>query len=398
MVYLIFLFISLITNAQDRPEDFLEVAKFAESISKGIYPTAPNQHCAEESAPRDEMICHCELGSELSHQYHTFLLSYPNSSSLPEILKSQLPGQILEGHTRGAVNVLISLPNDNKFFGLWGMMFGNDGDDLGYTHGASVSISRTNKSGLTTSFIGSSDLYTQAILKYPGNFFDSQGVYHKAQKFTNENLLRLVVDSKSKGNLLYWKAGLGWHRLDSRNTHSLLLASGQQFRWHNMLQDVVGPRSISDPIYIQDKKGIRDSFQVETFLGLQKNFIFGSSCRINSYAQTGGRLAPLGATSFDVGAGTYFFYQKPSSPWALKLGSSATLMSFKNGQNTSLSYEMGLESKRVQFSIVYTQTYGKLNNYQSYNLPHIDKSTGAQEIEPIMNIRLGFIIGSINPN
>jgi hypothetical protein len=355
-----------------------------------------NPTCSDASSvvENSELTCVAE-GPELDIKDFTFLhFRFASWADTPSEIKA-LPGATLDGNTKGSVQVVIGLPNDNKMFGLWGLAFKTDGDDEGYTHGTTVDISKTLKNNITLKLNGQTHLYTQYD---SANWFhrfddpDQDGKPSTPYKFTNEAIIKIVADNVQKQNVLFWKAGVGWTKLDNQHWKSILTASGQQFRWHNLIQSTMGEDMATDPVYMVNEDKFKQSLNLEAFVGLQKNLVFGqSSCRLKLTAEMGGQVNSVGSSFFKTEAGTYFFYQKSNSNFNFMMGASAEAVAFKGGTQLNLKPGLGVQKGRFQFGLIYNQTYGKLNNYASYNTPNEDG-----KIESIMTMNIGFLIGRFN--
>ncbi len=397
---------SLLVFSQSE-SSLIDSVKFARQILENPMASDPNSGaCFDGSlkvgSPSEVLSCSSKSQPSALSDFSTFKLKFQSLSELPPVFKNNLPGSILDGNTHGGVSVVVSLPNDNKLFGLWGILFGDDGDDFGYTHGSKIEVSRTSSTGVTTTLLGSSDLYTKRIYWSPDNHVDAQGVSHVSQAFTNDNLVKVVMDNKASGKLLYWKLGAGWQRLDSKNFKSPLLASGQQLRWHKTLQDTIGPDSAMTPINKSSEDNVRDSYQLEALLGIQNNFVFGSSCRIKTYAEVSGNLAPIGSTYLKAEAGTYFFYQKPKSRTAFFAGGSGSATKSLTATTYAVEPQIGVQRGRATLSLIYSQSFNELDNYAGLNdkrqpRDRHGQAIGTPYIDPTMTIKLGFIIGRMRP-
>jgi hypothetical protein len=372
----------------------LEAVEISNVVLENKDDLAPVVDCSSSSESFQEKIClNCLSSNEpIKENDYSFLQFHFDSwDKVPPDLKA-LPGATLDGHTKGAVQIVLGLPNDNKLFGLWGMMFDTDGDDFGYTHGSSLDMAKTFKNGKTIKINGQSHLYTQYDRE---NWFrqfddpDNDGKRSTPFKFTNEAILKITADNIQQQKLLYWKTGVGWTKLDNKNWRSILTGSGQQFRWHNLLQKTLGPEMASDPIYMVNENKIKQSLNLEAFLGLQKNFVFaGNSCRLKLTTEVGGQLNSIGSSYFKSEMGAFLFYQKPGKSFSLMAGGTADKTLFKNGSQFNVKPSIGFQTGRYQMSFVYHQTFGKLNNYTSYNTTDFQGN-----IEPIMSINIGFLIG-----
>lgn len=323
--------------------------------------------------------CECDHPNELDKEdYKNFQINDVKLEDLPEGMKSFLPGRAFEmGH--GGVKVVVSLPNDNKALGLWGVIFGDDGDDFGSTHGTGINFTKTNKRGITYTLDAQTNLYTK---RNSGAWFKKNGDKMYSQYFTNENLINFTIDNIYKDKVLYWKAGVGWIQLDSENSDGIIQASKQQSVWHKFLD-------IYNFEYEKDGTGVKNGANLDFFMGIQKNLMLGSSCRVRFYGESGAHISTLNDDYFKIEAGSTLYYQKEGKGFNGTLGLSTNAKAHSEGIQTQSDISLGLNGKRSGVEFIYHVKSGDLRNHVKYNL--VNQGTG--KIDPTFSMKFKYIFG-----
>jgi len=389
-------FLGLTANAQTQSEldqNFVkhDISKIIESVDWSD-PFA-QQNCDEENKveKKTEIVC-LECNDDVLNlsDYTIFKSYYASITDVPYEIKQAIPGETCET-IKGTISLVVAIPNDNKLFGLWGLFFGEDGDDFGESHGSSLELKKTFENDLTFTLDGSTNVYTKAT----GNFRIKEAALKNKtiinrdkiaeQYFTNEQLVKLSVDNIATGKTQYFKVGIGWINLNSKDWNNAYLASGQQHRWHDILKSY-------NFDYLPNGKENRDSLNVEFFLGLQKNLInSNSSCRLKMYSEFGGAINNVKASYLSGEAGGTFYFQKENSKLAVMAGASGKSILHKNGVQSSASINAGVQYDRAAFEVGFDQKFGKLQNHVDYNLRN--RKNGG--IDSTITFRMRFILGSI---
>ncbi|MCB9091050.1 MAG: hypothetical protein H6621_11595 [Halobacteriovoraceae bacterium] len=372
-----------------------DLKKFLESNfldDQKIDPNTKMINCAStEPRNESEIIC-LDAGVDIDPEnYSIFQMHYGDAQDLPSAIKYALPGDLFDYSPQG-FSLVIAVPNDDKLMGLWGVMFDKDGDDYGETSGLSIQLKKTFKNDMTFTLEGSTQLYTlktgvhnHISRKKKNGKYDIDNVYE--QLFTNENIIKLVVDNIQQGNALYYKVGLGWINLDSKHWKSPFLASGQQKRWHNLIDSY-------NFDYKYDTKKVQNGLNVEAFIGLQKNLVNPSStCRLRVYGEMGGVLNDVDASSFKTEIGSTFYIEAIPQTLSYKMGLSGEALVHETGVQSKLMGTVGIQHKNKVLELEYNQKFGKLQNHVNYN--RVNRVTG--NIDPIMTVRMRFYFGQWKP-
>jgi hypothetical protein len=281
-------------------------------------------------------------------------LSFASEAELREALKKMVPGGILDRPLDGW-EVNFAMPNDNGGLGALDGIFGNPGDDQQYTHGYRLSAAKGIGNGYHLTIEKSSDLYTQRVPGRRGRF-DSQGVYHVDQYFLEENMLKLIVDNKDKGQATYFKAGGGWQNLNNEKAGGFLTsAAGQQRDWHNALIDV-DPKLA--PKYHNIGRGMdKDGIYVEGAVGVQGEKVLSDTVRVKGSAEVGAGASTISSDIAHVrGEVTGSVdYQPRGWDYATRVGVSSEVTKY-NGSPAQLKntafWEIGSEKGAV--GVAYT--------------------------------------------
>lgn len=352
-----------------------------------------NDECFEQIFHEAELdsTLNCSNAEEIeADQYSFFKIQFNANEPIPDFIHKIIPGLILQSAIKGGFTLELGMPNDNKLLGLWGLTFNEDGDDYGFTHGSSLSFKKTNQDGLRTTIEGATNLYTK---KAGLSRIGEDEKRHTNQYFTNENIIKLLVDNIPKNKTMYFKAGVGWINLDSKNFKNKLMASGQQISWHKFITNL-NPEFAMIPHNIASDLSPKHGLSLEAFIGIQKNLISPkSSCRLQIYGQSGGEYNSLGGSYFSGQAGAVFYFQKPKSKWAMKLGGSLSSQIHQYGSSYEGNIHAGVAKGRTTVSFSYYQQYGDLINYVQYNQPNKDG-----KIEPTMTVTIGYVFGSWKNN
>jgi hypothetical protein len=282
---------------------------------------------------------------------------------LPDEVRAYVPGEVFEKSKDDKIDLIISLPNDNAGLGLWWVVTGHEtGDDFGDTHGVLMQVGQ-NVNDLYMQGNYETNLYTHRASPWGKD----KGQWHADQLFTEENIIRFVVDNQNKGNVTFWQAGIGIIELNSRDVGNWLFASGQQKGYHKL----AGTWSMTD---LADGQGIRSGAFVEGSVGaVIANHIFsGGKLRLKATGQLTGVLGSLDDTSSVTAAVTTEGFYQPSSrslAYTLNFGVETMEHQTANSPSTTLSGGAGLAGQSMGIKLVVRQTVaGVRQNYVNYNL------------------------------
>lgn len=273
------------------------------------------------------------------------------------------------------ISVYVSLTNDFNFLRVVGLK--NKADDFGETHGTNAAVSGYLPNGLQLTFDASTKLYTKPIEGTVKKI--NSGEFSVDQYFTNENMIRFVLDNIKANKAYYWKAEMGWQQLSSVLTTDLSSASRQQEVFHDIVNQI-NPGSTKKPIYVANGKGIRDGYFVGLYLGLaSKQLQMFKVCQSHIYADLGGRASELNHASFvetNEGAVLACSVGKKRMYYRLDIGNRSRAHSSGYQYTPYLDFSVG---KKWQYGVRIEQSAGDLINYMDYNLPNVNDGS----IDPI---------------
>lgn len=297
---------------------------------------------------------------------HVIRLDYASLDVVPPQIR-QYTGVTSAATNTKAVSVYLSLTNDYNFLRVVGLK--NKADDFGDTHATSAAIAGYLPNGMQLKLDMSTHLYTQPIA---GTYtVDAKGESNVDQWFTNDNLVRLVLDSAKNKSAYYWRAEVGWEQLDSSHTSNLLDASKQQLEFHTIVNRLA-PGTTKHPTYIENGKGSRDGYFIGVYAGLasQKHQIM-KICSSNLYADLGTRQSELKNASYyetNQGAVLSCVTGKKNTVYQFDLGNRVR----KHAEGYQYTPYLDFSAGRVwKFGVRVEQSYGDLMNYVDYNLPNV---------------------------
>ncbi len=387
---LILILFSFSAYAQIDPVQLVDFKGALDSINDQTLSVSCEKSKTLETEVAQKIVkCDSESPVVKKDDFTTFQVNNLEFKDLPEEIQKHIPGKV---HETAKLSLAISLPNDNKLMGLWGVLFSGDGDDFGATHGTALNIRSTRNNGVTYTLNAETNLFTRELKK---KFLVDEELISRSSKpsgsrvifeqnFTNESLINLVVDNIQKDKVLFYKVGFGWIQLDSKNSNGLLRATGQQQDWHKFL-DIYGFENT------WDNRPVVSGFNVDAFLGIQKNLSLGSSCRVRAFAESGAHLSQLKDDYFKVEAGSVLYIQKPGSNFGLRTTASVDVKGHQEGVQKQT--KLGVEATFNRFSteFIFNKKYGDLRNHTNYNLPNEDGV-----IESTFSLKFKYIFGLSN--
>ncbi|KYG67961.1 hypothetical protein AZI87_01415 [Bdellovibrio bacteriovorus] len=295
-------------------------------------------------------------------------IDFDDFREVPDLFKSYLPGENFDRPRK--VSIYLALTNDYNVLSPVGVEA--ETDDNGYTHGSKIVIGGFLPQGHYMSFEYSSDLYTQPIdgtaYKLP------DGGRYVSQHFTNENVLKIVLDNidKNRGKTFYWKAEAGWQQLKSDSPGGYLEGATQQAKFHALINKAQNGK-MKTPINVDNGKDTRNGAILGLYVGIAKEYLMAKNmCRVRAFAESGGRGSTINEASYvaaNVG-GILWCQSSPSSlTYRAELGHESKLYNTGYEGTGYADISTGKNNWRIGFRIM--QKHGKLLNYVDYNLKNI---------------------------
>ena len=234
-------------------------------------------------------------------------ITYDRAQDIPPELKEIIPGDVFERSQDGRWDLIISMPNDNAGFGLWQLITGTDsGNDFGNTHGTKIQIG-TDTNGYYQQGAFETNLYTQQASSFNKN---KQGRTKAYQFFTEENILRYLVDNRNKGHVVFYEAGGGVTELNRDDVRGWLFATGQQKTFHKYTADY-------DFINIPRNGKNQTGIFAESGIGHFSQALFqNGSCRISGEIKVNAIKSTIHNADSLTGSGkTNIYFQSGENSW-----------------------------------------------------------------------------------
>lgn len=273
-----------------------------------------------------------------------------------------IAGKAFQKSDDGEVDVKFALINDNTY-GLFELMSGDKlGDDFGNTHGVLIEVARTDSSGVNYKLVYFTAIYSERdSAKY---YTDEWGSTYD-QKFTEENILKIIMNNKAQENDRYYELGVGVIELNRQEVRSWLTASGQQLGLH----DAIGS---FHPNNIPSSKENEIGGFIEAAVGKQAEFISPNQrVRIIGDVKISGILSSIeDSSSSSISAGADFYYQANKDSWAYKAGAKVITTAHQTASTPSARVELSLGIARGNYTfelLVQKIFAGTKQNYQDYN-------------------------------
>lgn len=298
--YLIMLF-QVSAWAQDNtPFDFLTAHKSMKTFSKfsgsvSAAETAKAQQCEVVNGNEGESVLSCAI-EDADYDNSVIVKNDYKKGELPPEIQAGLSESFNKDAQKKNVSCVFRFKTTNDNRQLLGCKYPTSeetrekcGDDYYRTHSVNVGVNCSTDDGLTTSFSYGTELYSDPVMG--SAYRDVRGVTHMKQKFTSENIFGVLQDNINKGEVTYWKRGVGFINLSEKKKWGLGQSTGQQEWFHNMINKN-NPGMAYDYTYEEGSKDKWGPF-VTLSIGLQENRKIGDSCKVTASADVGGRLSTL---------------------------------------------------------------------------------------------------------
>lgn len=271
-------------------------------------------------------------------------------------------GSIFEPSEDGGVDINFSLLNDNAY-GVYELATGEKlGNDFGNTHGVLLEISHTNSFKVNYKFVYFSNLYTEKVSeKY--NLDDYGSTYD--QYFTEENVIKVLVNNKAQGKDHYIEVGVGIIELHHSQVRSFLSAAQQQLFMHDAMGSY-HPNNLDS--------GIKNELGGLLEAGIGKQITYESrnrKVRIVGDAKFSGVLSTISdVSSVTASAAVDAYYQSSKNSFAYKAGAKLSTTHHRTGNSLMHEAEasIGIGKGSYSFEVRLQKAFaGDKQNYQIYN-------------------------------
>jgi len=173
------------------------------------------------------------------------IVNFEDEKELGDVLEKIIPdadiylvSQAIDSINKDRFRVVFF--NDNSIADLGE---GGNSDDLGKTHGMALTFIKNLKgSGYQLKIEYETNLFTNfKNPEKPGFWQDEQGGWHVDQYFIEENIGKVLIAKKKKGDAFYWSIGGGVHSLnksDGDGALGVFSALGSQVAFHKAASDI----------------------------------------------------------------------------------------------------------------------------------------------------------------
>lgn len=299
-IYLVILF-QVSAWAQDNtPFDFLTAHKSMKSFSSfsGSVPstqTAKAQQCEVVTGNQGESVLSCAI-EDADYDQSVILKNDYKKGQIPPEIQDGLSESFNKDAQKKNVSCVFRFKTTNDNRQLLGCKYPTIeetrekcGDDFYRTHSVSVGVNCSTEDGITTSFSYGTELYSNPV--GGSEYTDLKGITHIKTKFTSENIFALLQDNINKGEVTYWKRGVGFINLSQKKKWGLAQSTGQQEWFHDMINKN-DPGRAYDYTYLEGSKDKWGPF-ITLAIGLQENRQLGDKCKLSISADIGGRLSTI---------------------------------------------------------------------------------------------------------
>lgn len=283
-----------------------EFAKFKGTVGSSSAPS-----CVPIRGSQGDSVMSCSVpDSEIDKNVILKTNEFPEGKIPPQI-QAVLPKQFVKDVEKKKVTCVFNFRtiNDNQqMIGCKGENQNRNpaaktsgekcGDDWGRTHGLQIGLSCQSADGLSQTFTYSTDLFTDPNRN--SRYVDDKGISHMDQKFVSENIFAYVEDNMKQGKFSYWRRGVGFINLSSKEKWGFMQSTGQQ-KWFHELRNEKNPGEALDYRNIDGKQDDWGAF-VTLATGLQGSKQFGSFCNVSASAEVGARVATLKESNFVYGS------------------------------------------------------------------------------------------------
>ena len=273
-----------------------------------------------------------------------------------------LAGKVFEDSTNGQIDVSISILNDNTF-GVSDVLTGRKlGNDFGDTHGVIVEVARTDSDGVNYKFIYFTNVYSQ---RESENYRTERWGSTVDQFFTEENIIKIILNNKEEDNNHFVEVGVGVMELNRKEVRGWLTATGQQLILHDAIGSV-HPNNISS-----SRPNELGAF-AEVGIGKQLTYISDNEViRIVGEAKVSTVLSTIkDASSTLTSVGADYYYQATSHSWAYRAGVKvvSTFHETDPEPMNNLEFVFGVGKGNYSFDLIIKKIFaGHKQNYQDYN-------------------------------
>lgn len=346
----------------------------------------------------------CDLNPIDLNHYRIIRTDISDPQKIPHDLRKFLPGDIID---LPEFSILLIEKNDNDFTGgLWSSLADQPydkhhagGDDQGFTHELTLIVTAKIQNNWNLKALANSALYTSVLKKSDGSYqinkrLDGDHVRSfYTQNFTNQTLLKLVLDNKPEHKNFYYQLGVGFVELDSVQSNLWYQGTKQQDTLHRKIMNV----------YSYDNKARPDlpnsaSPEIELALGYIINLINEQqTCRWSLSAEAGADLDDIGGSNLQLTGKENFYYQKEGKKFIFFSGFSENLMLHEQGVQGTVNFHLGVQWQHVGIEFEHTQNFGTLLNNVTFNVPSTYYKSGNdfKKYDPMLAIKLRFILGKM---
>lgn len=315
---------------------------------------------------------------------------------LDEILEKPVPKVLIDKVENTKVE--ITLLNDYDFKDSHSTDLARVNDDIGKTHGFKISISKNIApilNGNDNYYLDISyetNLYTNSVTpeEFQNDYRDTlykndDGYWQTDAFYKEENLFGVIVAKIESQDAYYWKAGVGFHELNTDDaTRGILISSITQQKWHH--------RDINErfgPTYREYNYINQDASQSGVFVTAEAGrdiTVFNSkNSRTFMRAGVNSRLTMVKEASF---VGSYFHIGHDYKRLRFKTGVSGKVYT-DNSKYTEAFAEAYYKGKYAGVKLRYSNPFTKDPNYLNA-LPEDFKNRDslAAPNEPIISLSI----------
>lgn len=272
------------------------------------------------------------------------------------------PGTPFETAKVGKIDVNFALINDNTY-GLFELFSGRKlADDFGDTHGILVEINNKNEIDVNYKFIYFSNVYTRR--ESERYYTEDEGRTYD-QFFTEENLVKIMIDNKDQRKDFFYEVGFGVVELNKDDVGNWLNAAGQQRGLHDSI-GLFHPNNI--PRHNQNQQGALIDLGIgkqAIYISKDRSFKVIGEVKINTIANT-----IKDASSISMSSSANYYYQKNKNSFAYKVGTklTSTFHQTDNEPMNNLALSFGVGKSDYSFELIINKIIaGHKQNYQDFN-------------------------------
>jgi hypothetical protein len=273
-----------------------------------------------------------------------------------------LAGQVFEPATDGKVDLNLSLINDNAY-GLFELVTGRKlANDFGDTHGVLLEVGRTDRSGVNYKLVYFTNVYTE---RNSERYYTEDWGRTYDQYFTEENIIKILLDNKAQENDNYIELGIGVIELNRDKVRGWLSASGQQLSLHDAI-GLFHPNNLSRSGENETGAFIEGSVgRKYDYISKNRTIRIVGDVKISAIANT-----VKESSSTSVTAGVNYYYQANKNSWAYKVGAKVLTRVHETDREpmNNVQLALGVGKGNYSFELIVTKIFaGHKQNYQDYN-------------------------------